>query len=126
MKSIVLTILLTLILCFTTKSNAALITPAPGAMLDVSYQGFLFGTCRLISGCRFGTAQDGFDVTNNETMSAELLISFRLDTSTPLFNIAAGENVPGTSAVANEALMSYGADVITNLVATFAGIDLVS
>lgn len=89
-------------------------------------QGELSGTCSLVAGCRFGAGPEAIDATQGELITGSLLISFILDPSDPLFDIAAGELVPGLSVAPQERLASYEASAISNLSATFAGIDLVT
>ncbi|MEO1025079.1 MAG: hypothetical protein AAFX07_05935 [Pseudomonadota bacterium] len=69
---------------------------------------------------------EAINAAENDFITADLFVSFRLDTSTPIFDIAAGENVPGLSVPPPERLVSYDASAISNLVATFAGVDLVT
>ncbi|MEM6906005.1 MAG: hypothetical protein AAF568_08940, partial [Pseudomonadota bacterium] len=99
---------------------------AQAAVVSVNYSATLTTTCPRAAGCSFGSAPNGFLVAQNEDVSAQLLISFLLDTSAPIFSVAAGESVPGTTVVAASPLVSYGAGSISNLTATFAGVDLVN
>ncbi|MEO0945947.1 MAG: hypothetical protein AAFY06_14105, partial [Pseudomonadota bacterium] len=58
---------------------------------------------------------EAINAAENDFITADLFVSFRLDTSTPIFDIAAGENVPGLSVPPPERLVSYDASAISNL-----------